>query len=252
MAKDKRLIQLLDRIPKRIIAEYRMLKNLDIANVEGINISVGDHISKPIRRRIYGGYYEEAELLALKSQLCSNDIVMELGAGIGFISSYCAARIGSDKVFTYEGNPLLEPHILNTFALNGVSPKLEISLLGKVAGEQTFYISKDFWSSSTIQRDLNAKALTVPVKSLNEEIKRVNPTFLIIDIEGGEYELFQYIDFHNVNKIIIELHERVIGTDKIRAVKSSLADAGFHINNELSSKTVDEVVFLKRSLGTTS
>jgi len=39
-------------------------------------------------------------------------------------------------------------------------------------------------------------------------VQKINPTFLIIDIEGGEDELLKYADFHNVRKLIIELHER--------------------------------------------
>ena len=56
-----------------------------------------------------------------------------------------------------------------------------------------------------------------------------------MDIEGGEYELFQYIDFHNIKKIAIELHSRVISERKTNEVLQLLHDADFVIDHELST-----------------
>jgi hypothetical protein len=73
------------------------------------------------------------------------------------------------------------------------------------------------------------------MRSLNEEIRRIRPTFLILDIEGGEYDLLQILDdFLTIKKVAIELHEDVIGPEKIESIKRRLVDAGFAIDPHYS------------------
>ncbi|NEQ37076.1 MAG: FkbM family methyltransferase [Okeania sp. SIO3I5] len=78
------------------------------------------------------------------------------------------------------------------------------------------------------------KSIQVPVKSFNEEVYKINPTFLILDIEGGEYDLLQFADFHTIKKIVIELHPHFFGQEKLDFVISRLKDAGFNVNKKLS------------------
>lgn len=232
-------------IKRNVLIEYRRFKRLAVVEIEGIRIKIGSHISESILQELYAGTYEEAELRIIKSQLSPSDVVMEIGTGIGLLSSYCAKQIGSERVYTYEANPALERPILDNYQLNNVFPSLKICLIGAQAGEQIFYIEPNFWSSSIIQRTPQSQAVNVPVKSFNREIQQINPTFLIIDIEGGEYELLQYADFHKVKKMAIEVHERVIGRDKVNFVISRLAEHGFKINKKISSKDKEEL-FLQR------
>jgi hypothetical protein len=65
---------------------------------------------------------------------------------------------------------------------------------------------KNFWSSSTIKSHAKAKAIEVPVKRFNDELERLQPSFLIIDIEGGEQDFIRYARLDGVNKVCIELH----------------------------------------------
>lgn len=225
------------------ILAYRQVRQPQVVTIAGIKIPISDRISGEPLKYLYMGSYENHELKLVKSQLQQDDLVMELGTGLGLISSYCAKKIGSDRVFTYEANPALEPDILHAYALNKVAPKYEICLLGEQPGQQTFYVGKEFWSSSIIKRDANFQEINVPVKSFNQEVRKINPTFLIIDIEGGEYELLKYADFHNVRKLIIELHERVIGKEKIKFVKSKLKASDFQVVKNISYK---EELFLQR------
>lgn len=244
MLQFKQLTQFVDRFQNRINEELRVLTR-PVVDLEGIQIPISYGISRTMRKALYGGHYETYELQLVKTQLRPDDIVMEIGAGIGLISSYCARLIGSEQVFAYEANPMMEPHIRKTYQINRVCPALEICLIGAQTGEKTFYIEDDFWISSTIQRSSKAKAIQVPVKSFNEEILRIKPTFLIIDIEGGEYDLLQNADFHNVQKIAIELHERIIGPDKVEFVKEKLDRAGYIVNEDISEGK--EQLFLQRS-----
>jgi hypothetical protein len=71
------------------------------------------------------------------------------------------------------------------------------------------------------------RPIRVPVRPLNEEIRRLDPTFLVLDIEGGERELFRFIDFHHIRKIALELHTGLIGQEEAAGIKRRLRDAGF-------------------------
>lgn len=230
-------------LKKMPLLAYRLVQQPKVVRIEGINIPIGDRLSGRLLTYIYMGEYELYELGLIKSHLQQDDIVMEVGAGLGLISSYCAKKIGSERVFTYEANPALEPNIRHTYALNDVAPTLEICLLGEQPGKQIFYLGTQFWSSSIIQTERQQKAIKVPVKSFNLELQKINPTFLIIDIEGGEYDLLKYADFHNVRKMVIELHAPFIGKEKTIFVKSKLAAAGFQVNEKISN---NRELFLQR------
>lgn len=230
-----------------VLAKYRAFVG-SIVEIEGVKIQMGHHISTKVQNSVYGGNYEEEEMQILKLHLSEHDIVMELGSGIGLVSSYCAKQNGSNRVFTFEANPTLEPHIENNFKLNNVSPSLEICLLGEQVGEQKFYVAKNFWASSTEYSEKNEvrEIVQIPVKSFNKELQRISPTFLIIDIEGGEYDLFQYAALHGVQKILIELHPYTIGQEKTQFVKLKLADLGFETVEVYPHDSGNEVLFLQR------
>jgi hypothetical protein len=57
-------------------------------------------------------------------------------------------------------------------------------------------VGADFRVSSTIPSDISSpRPIRVPVRSLNDELRRIRPTFLIVDIEGGEHDLIQHMNF---------------------------------------------------------
>lgn len=208
------------------------IKNLigpSVVDVEGIKIKIPLLASNVIRSALFEGYYEDSELRIVMNKLSQDDIVMEVGTGLGLLSTYCAKRIGNDRVFTFEANPALKQPIKTNYALNQVNPKLEIGLVGEQAGFNTFYVNNDFWGSSTVNVAENTKPITIPVINFNKKVREIDPTFLLIDIEGGEYELFKYADFHNVKKLMIEVHKRILTPEQTEFVINAIAKAGFKL-----------------------
>ena len=205
-----------------------------IIRIAGIKLCVDRRFSKTMRDALFARGYENDELRIVRSQLRSADTVMELGTGIGLISSFCARRIAPNRVFTFEANPVLEPHIRKTYRLNGVNPNLEMCLIARDAGRREFYVHGDFWASSTVRFSSNARKIIVPAKSFNDEVRRIQPTFLIIDVEGGEYELFRDAELGPVHKVLIELHEWALGRKKTEFVKAKLFEARFRLQTHLS------------------
>ena len=184
-------------------------------------------LSPALQRAIYLDPYEAHERGVIERKLADDDIVLELGAGIGFISTLCAKRIGGERVVAVEANPIMADAIRETYRLNGVKPQLFCGLLGKGEGEETFYVESNFISSSTHQRSQTAQAVTTQRYDARSFIERIKPTFLICDIEGGEQELLAYMPLDAVRKLCIELHPHVIGNAGTSAIFKRLLEQGF-------------------------
>jgi FkbM family methyltransferase len=200
-----------------------------IVEMEGVKIKVPQIASNVISKAIYDGSYEAMELKLLKNKISKDDIVLEIGTGLGLLSTYCAKKIGSDKIFTFEGNPALEKAIKDNYSLNQVTPDLKMCLVGSQSGFRTFYVGENFWSSSIFNKPKGAQPINVPVMSFNEVVRSINPTFLILDVEGGEYELVEYADFYNVRKLLIEIHSWLLSPEQVQFVKDKLMQKGFHL-----------------------
>jgi FkbM family methyltransferase len=156
--------------------------------IGGIKLPVGRHLSRHVRSFMFRGSYELEDQDILRTALAGDDVVMELGTGLGFVACLCAKRIGSSRVFTYEANPALEPYIRHAFRLNGVDPALEMCMLAREGGERTFYIESNFWDSGLSPVSDNGIPVRVPVRPIGAEIARIRPSLLLMDIEGGELE----------------------------------------------------------------
>lgn len=193
-------------------------------------------VSPGIAREIYLGDYEAKEIEIIGKRLADDDVVFEVGAGLGFLSAYCARRVGPEKVFTYEANPELIPLIRETHARNGVAPTLTNALLARGSGEREFRIDDDFWASSAHR--VGGRSITVRQLDLNTELARIAPSFLIVDIEGGEAEFFADVDLSAVRKICVETHPDVLGDRILSEMFAGLVAKGFSLDFALIRKNV--------------
>lgn len=222
---------------------YRVARR-SVITIEGVRIRIGRHMSRRVERALSKGGYEREELRLIGAVLSPADVVLEVGAGLGLVSSYCAKRIGSDRVFAYEADPELEPCIRETYQLNGVKPTLEMCAVTAQAGRVTLYRDKHFVSSSVVRRRVGSRPVEVPGRALNYVVEQVRPTLLVIDAEGAERDLFEAANLPTVNKIVLELHNRVIGSDGTERVRAQLGGLGFQVDQALSSP---EHLVLERS-----
>lgn len=206
-----------------------------VVELSGVKLRLTPYLDRRVLEAILEGSYEADELEMVRQRLAPDDVVMELGTGLGLLATFCAKRIGSTRVFTFEANPALAPIIRTTFALNGVSPTLEMRAVGPQAGTVTFHVTPDFWGASTV-RYRRARTITVPMTPFNEHAARIRPTFLIIDIEGGEYELASRMDLRGVRTIAIELHPTIIGLEKTQAVLDAFQSQGFTPDASMSAR----------------
>jgi FkbM family methyltransferase len=203
--------------------------------LHGVWLSLPADASAAHRREVYAGRYERGEARCVLLRVAPDDVVMEIGAGVGFVSTLCARRVGSSRVTCYEGNSALLPRIRETFAVNGVAPALVNAVLGREASEAELFVEREFVASSLRERSGEARAVRVPQLAVNEELRRVRPSCLVIDIEGGESELLPAIAWDGVRKLVLEVHPHVIGEARVGELIALLAAQGFREDREVSS-----------------
>jgi len=209
------------------------------AQVAGIELPLKHPlITPPIQRDIYFGDYERKELDLIERRLQPGDRVMEVGAGIGFLSAYCARALGDDRVFAYEANPALLALIAEVHARNGVRPRVTQALLGEGDGERDFFVEADYWASSLVRRSAESRCVRIPQIDFNAELRRVAPSFLIVDVEGGEYELLRRADLSGVTKLCLEVHPDVLGNARVSELFAALVAAGLVLDFTLMRKNV--------------
>jgi FkbM family methyltransferase len=217
-----------------LVYRYRVARR-SVVSIEGVRIRIGRHMSRRVERALTKGGYEREELRLMGAVLSPDDVVLEVGAGLGLVSTYCAKRIGSNRVFAFEADPELEPCIRETYELNGVEPTLDMCAVVAQPGRVTLYRDKHLVSSSVVRRRVGARPVEVPGKALNYVVDKVRPTLLVIDAEGAERELFDGARLPGVSRIVLELHDRVIGPTGTDWVRAQLSNLGFEVDQGLSS-----------------
>jgi hypothetical protein len=110
------------------------------------------------------------------------------------------------------------------------------ALLARGEGEREFHIEDDFWASSAHRG--GGRAITVKQLDLDRELGRIRPSFMIVDIEGGEAEFFAGADLSTVRKICVETHPDVLGDRVLSEMFAGLVAKGFALDFSLIRKNV--------------
>ena len=108
------------------------------------NFSPNAETSPTLRRILYSERYERSESRCAVVALSPDDVVLEVGSGLGYLSTICALRLGSERVHTYEADPGLIPRIRRHHALNGVAPEVHNAMLAGSTGSASFFVAAWF------------------------------------------------------------------------------------------------------------
>lgn len=195
----------------------------------GVRINISDALPNTGRDSLFAAEYEEAERRILKRWLRPDDIVMELGTGIGFMSLFASRIVGPGNVHTYEANAVNEPIITGNFKLNGLFPRFTIAMLSDRNDEAEFFADPDLWTSSTISPSSQAKRLTIKTLSFRETVARIQPTFLLMDIEGGELAISKMLHRSSLRCVSVETHPGILGDQAMAEFLSNMKAAGFTV-----------------------
>ena len=191
-------------------------------------------LSPKLRRMLRAKTYELKEFEAIRALVGPDDTVLELGAGIGFMSTVAARRCGARRVVSYEANPALIPYIRAVHQANGVSDRAEVRnalLAGRKGKPVDFHIRKNLLASSldAMQGDSDGGVIAtekVEVHGINTVLKELSPSVLICDIEGAEADLLPRADLSGLRLAIVELHPQWIGQTGVQAVFDAMHKGG--------------------------
>ena len=199
--------------------------------VHGVAIpDVEDIFSDKLRRTMEKGKYEAGECRRMEAIVFPGDRVLELGAGVGLVSTIAAQKTEPENVICVEANPKLIPLIHETHKING---RTGIQVLHGVAvaeddGAPTkFYIRPDFWASSMVPGPDAIEEIEVPKIDIAALIREHKPNVLSMDIEGAEAALVAGIDLSPCRVVMMELHPRVYGHPGTANIFRQLDKQGF-------------------------
>ncbi|MEP1766476.1 MAG: FkbM family methyltransferase [Sulfitobacter sp.] len=191
----------------------------------------GHFLTPKLRGALRENRYEAKEASCVLKLVRDEDTVIELGAGIGFMSTLVATRRKVKNIFAFEANPNLIPYIQSVHEANGLTnAHVTHGLLGKRNGSTNFYVRRDLLASSMepLDGDTEETAQKVKVDVLNagHVMKEIKPNILIADIEGAEATLLPHMDLSGLRGAMIELHPQYIGPEGVSAVFRAMMDAG--------------------------
>ena len=161
------------------------------------------------------GKHEKNERKLVKKYIKKNDRVLELGACIGVVS-ITTNRILDDKTkqISVEPNVEMIKYLEKNRDINNGKFIIENSIVTLEKEIDFFSGESSFLSSSTKG---NGKLMKIKGTTIEElEKKYFKFTALVMDIEGGELDLFRNFDFSKteIKKIIWETHGNGILTSE--------------------------------------
>lgn len=213
------------------VYQSRRLRRAQRVRVGGVVLPLDLPMMTPkIRASILKGYYEKRERSIIDATIAGDDVVLDIGGGIGFIATYCAQRC--HRVHTVEANPELIPVIERTLRANGAHATVRHGILAGEPGTADFTIADQFWASSANGGD--GRTVEVPRLDVRALEREVRPTYVVIDIEGGEVDLIPLLTLDTVDKLCIEIHGDVVGEAAIEALIADLERRGFVVDPRLS------------------
>lgn len=203
-------------------------------------------LSPSMRARICSANYEVHEARCVTTLVEPEEIILELGGGIGYISSLVWNTGRASQIVVVEANPDTIPVIQETHTLNNVKALVLNGVAMPDCGKESFipfYVRSDFWASSLFPEPWGySREVSVPCLDFKALLATHQPSLLICDIEGGEANLLGSIPcMPSVRKIVLELHQDVTGAEGIRDIFLNLSKQGFAYDPFLSQRGV--VVF---------
>ncbi len=206
---------------------------LEIVNIQGVRVPIDPRLmSEMMQKVIRSGRYEGSEAARIPMLVEAGERVLEIGGGIGFLSTLIAKENKAETIVVFEANPGLIELIETTHRLNGVQAivRNEIIMGRKTGDTLPFYLHQHFWASSMmwVKKRHCIGVVQIPQVAFAEVLRDYAPTLLVVDIEGGEFSLFDNVDLTTVRKALIEVHEKVIGGAGVKSVFDFFSAQGFY------------------------
>lgn len=211
----------------------------------GLQIPIsGPQFFNAILDQLKSHLYEAHEIKGLQAVIRPADKVLELGTGLGIITSLAARQAKNGHVLSFEANHDLIEDARNLIRLNGISNvEIRHGVLVKdpCAAEQTFHLAESFAESSLRPMSKSMRKINVPTHDLAPVLTAFQPDVLICDIEGAEAELLPQVDLATIRAAVVELHPHILSASEVAAIYDHFVANQLYPKIEHSGGTV--VVF---------
>ena len=178
----------------------------------------------------------EANTSDKKFKIDHKDIIVDIGAHVGYFTLFAAKKATKGKVIAFE--PSIESFLgleenirINNFK-NIIQEKTAIA---KVKGKQTLYVNDEDTISNTIykqSKNLNKEEVKcITLQNIFEKYGLKKVDFLKMDCEGAEYEIIMNAEssiLNKIQKIAMEIHEEIVPYTK-EVIIENLEKHGFNV-----------------------
>ncbi|UZD89608.1 FkbM family methyltransferase [Cognatishimia activa] len=219
---------------------------MTVYTLHDIQIEVPDWLQgTAIERKIASGDYEGQEAHAARMRVKPGMQVLEVGAGLGYVSSVCAKMAGPANVVSLEANPKMISAARANLMRNGCGDVLleHGAVVGNGHHLETvnFRAGGLFWGGSTLSvGEKRQDMISVPAYRIRPLLMEVRPRFVMLDVEGGEADLFKKPWPSFVRFVVLELHPKKYENTTIKEIVDCMSESGL---------TYDPVTSRGRTLG---
>jgi len=166
-----------------------------------------------------------------------SDIVVDIGAHVGYFTLYAAKRASNGKVISFE--PTKESFLIlkkNIKINNFQNIIIENFGVAKLAEQTTLFVDKKYGIANTLYgNDKNLEEEKIQTTTLYDickkyDLKKID--FLKMDCEGAEFEIILNAPskvLEKIQKITAEIHEEMVPY-KIEELITRLEKNGFTVN----------------------
>ncbi|TDK43807.1 FkbM family methyltransferase [Antarcticimicrobium luteum] len=210
----------------------------------GVKVPASPFLHDKRIERINAAQYEGLEMAGALHVVRPDDVVLEIGAGIGLVGAVIAANAKPREVLSFEANPELIPAIEALYSANDLGGRISVRNAVLVSApdrpeSMTFHLHSSYLGSSLIEpAGRESRKVEVPTESFSGVCAELKPTVLVMDIEGGEQEILRHADLTGFRAMVLEFHPQAYGIGGMRECKNILRAAGFERIAEKSTRTV--------------
>lgn len=190
-------------------------------------------IDAALRRELLRGRYERHKMRQLRNRIEPNDVVLDIGAGIGLAALYAAGMVGAGNVLCVEPDPRAAALARRNFALNRQPIQLTEAAAAPpgAPAQLDFHLNEALGRSSLTPRAGTVATIAVATLDVAPILAERGISALCVDVEGSEHNLLRGIDdFAGVRVILLRINEQALGYGRANDLFQHLFAAGFALD----------------------
>lgn len=198
--------------------------------IHGLHVPIAENeVSPIIWQALQSGEYEAKEARLARDLLRPGDRVLELGSGLGIITTVLA-QTPDVRIWSFDANPGTVAMARRVAQANGVdNVTFAHGMLSAGApSSHVFYMRRDFWMSSMIEsQGPYETAIQVDSANIDDFLAAESVNVLVMDVEGAEQQILGAAALEGVDRVFLELHDHLYGLSGVREIFASMDRLGF-------------------------